>query len=397
MRGVSVLRLASFLPALIASACTVYTQCPEGTPAPGTGGSGTASGATGGGGSSGMGMGAGTGGTITGGAAPMGEWLNETFNLEGMESECGNVAFFATKPGDDLVIAGIARQGLFAKSSDSDEWYPLGTGEDSDVITNRPSSLLFDPDDPDVFWESGIYNGGGVYRTDDGGETFVDLGTMHNDHVSVDFDDPDRQTLLASGHETPHKLQKSSNGGGRWNEIGDNLPEAAQVCPFPLIRDADTFLLGCNTYAGGERGIWRSTDGGDSWEKVSDHGGGAAPLIASDGTIYWTTENNGGLVKSTDDGESWSEPLGSGVVAGLAVVELPDGRLAALSQRQIIVSEDGGQRWSFATPEAPFQPSNFTYSPERGAFYTWHWTCGTGDVPVPDDAIMAFEYSVEAD
>jgi photosystem II stability/assembly factor-like uncharacterized protein len=389
----SVLRCASLLPALMALACTVYTRCPEGTaPPPGSAGSG----GTGGAGFAGTG-GGGIGPGGSSGGAPEGEWVNETFNLEGLASECGNLSFFASKPGEDLVIAGVARQGLYAKSSDDDEWYPLGTGDDSDTIANRTSSLLFDPDDADVFWESGIYNGGGVYRTDDGGETFVDLGVMHNDYVSVDFDDSDRQTLLASGHETPHKLQKSSDGGERWSDIGPNLPEEARVCPFPLIRDADTYLLGCTTYGGGEAGIWHSTDGGDSWDKVSDHGGASAPLIASDGTIYWSSENNGGIVKSTDDGETWSAPMASGLVAGLAVVELPDGRLAALSGRQIVVSDHAVESWAVATTEAPFQPSNFTYSPERGAFYAWRWTCGDGNVPVPDDAIMAFEYPPEVD
>ncbi len=42
-------------------------------------------------------------------------------------------------------------------------------GGGSDVIMNRPTSMVFDPTDPNRWWESGNYNGGGVYRTDDAG------------------------------------------------------------------------------------------------------------------------------------------------------------------------------------------------------------------------------------
>ena len=44
------------------------------------------------------------------------------------------------------------------------------------MITNRPSAIVYDPEHADTFWEAGIYNGGGVYKTEDNGKTFVQLG-----------------------------------------------------------------------------------------------------------------------------------------------------------------------------------------------------------------------------
>src|SRR5215216_2878891 len=175
------------------AACTFYTSCPDyrpSNPSPTAGGTG---------GGSGVDIGA-------GGEAPRGKWENETFNLAQLKSECGNVSYLSAVPGKDRLVVSIAQRGLLAKAAGGTEWLPLGAGKGSASITNRGSAIVYDPNDPDVFWEAGSYNGGGVYRTDDGGETFVDLGLSHNDYVSVDFSDPKRKTLLASGHDAPRTL-----------------------------------------------------------------------------------------------------------------------------------------------------------------------------------------------
>jgi hypothetical protein len=49
-------------------------------------------------------------------------------------------------------------------------------GARSAAIVNRPSSIVYDPVHSNVFWESGIYNKNGIYRSDDGGTTFSALG-----------------------------------------------------------------------------------------------------------------------------------------------------------------------------------------------------------------------------
>jgi hypothetical protein len=384
--------------ATLSSACTFYTACPnpqqEQPPAntAGTNSGTSGSGGTSGGGSSGEG---GHGNSIgAGGEAPMGEWVNETFNLTELESECGNLTYLSSKPDEDMLIVSIAQHGLFQKTGDGSEWTLLGQGEGSASITNRGTSILYDPEHPKVFWESGIYNGAGVYRTDDDGETFVELKVSHNDYVSVDFTDPDRQTLLASGHEQDRKLYKSVDGGESFEEIGDRLPSSAKVCPQPVILDTSTYLLGCGSYGGGDRGLYRSTDAGDSWAQVSTHGGGAAPLLASDGTIYWPSEGTEGIVTSSDSGKTWDGPFGVGELAGATPVELPDGRVVALGQRRLLVTSDKGEHWRAVTTTSPFQPLGLAYSSARKAFYIWHFSC---DTQVPVDGVMAFDFDYEAE
>lgn len=391
--------------------CTFYTACPAPgqTDTPGTGGAagsstGGGGGATSNGGTTGeagagngdTGGSAGTGGSSIsfGGADPSGEWLNETFNLAGLVSECGNLSFMSAKPDEDLVIVGVAQRGLFKKTVDASAWSPLGQGKGSAVIRNRMSGIVYDPEHPRVFWESGLYNLGGVYRTDDGGDTFVELPITHSDGVSIDFSDPDRQTLLATGHEQDKVLNKSTDGGESWTSIGERLPSEAHTCPHPLVFDADTYLLGCGTYGGGKGGLYRTVDGGDSWDKVEDIASGAAPLRATDGTLYWASEGDVGLLRSDDDGQTWEGPFGGGQLYPVTPVELPDHRLATLGAERVLVSSDRGETWTPVSAPLPYVPVGFVYAVVRKAFYVWRWTCTD---EVPDDGIMAYDFDWQAE
>src|SRR3954469_12271933 len=130
------------------------------------------------------------------------EWVNVTGNLAGMPSECGNLCLLSVVPGQDRIIAGVAKRGLWQTADGGAKWTQLGQGWGSDAIVNRPSRILYDPKDPNIFWESGIYNSFGVYQTTDGGQIFRHLGSIkHNDYVSVDLSGARRRTLLAGGHE----------------------------------------------------------------------------------------------------------------------------------------------------------------------------------------------------
>jgi hypothetical protein len=55
-------------------------------------------------------------------------------------------------------------------------------------------------------------------------------------------------------------------------------------------------------------------------------------------------------------------------------IELPDHRLAALAEAQIMVSTDGGATWVKLGPPAPFKPNGITYSDQGKCFYAWRLT-----------------------
>src|SRR4051812_44663415 len=162
-------------------------------------------------------------------------WVNVTGNLAGMPSECGNLTMLSASSSSDRVIAGVAQKGLWSNTTGS-TWTQLGTGAGSATITNRPSWISYDPANANVFWESGIYNGGGVYKTTDNGATFRQLGTIgHIDFMSVDFTDPNRQTLLAGGHEQGRTVYRSGDGGQTWTNVGANMPPNTNFSTSPQV------------------------------------------------------------------------------------------------------------------------------------------------------------------
>jgi hypothetical protein len=329
---------------------------------------------------------------------PPGVWVNATSNLAGMSSECGNVSYVAAKPDENVIITGVAQKGLWASSDNGATWHALGTTQGSAVITNRISAVVFDPDHPAQFWESGIYNGGGVYATTTNGSAFAQQGNAtHKDSVSVDFTDPARKTLLLGAHEQKQMVHRSTDGGQTWNNVGAALPADTAFSSEVLAIDSQTHLVGCSGWGGGTSGIFRTTNGGGSWTQVSTGGGVGHPLRAQDGALYWFGGGGNGVVKSIDDGQTWTLAGGASAVAG-PPIELPDGRLAALGNQKVMLSADHGATWNPVGDDFPFGgPNGLAYSAFGRAFFVWHFTCGDSPEPVPTDAIMRahFDYKTQ--
>jgi hypothetical protein len=326
----------------------------------------------------------------SGGSVPDGPWINATANLAGLDSTCGTLGWLSAKPDEDMLIAGIARQGLWASTDGGASWHSLGTGAGSAKVDNITSNIVYDPTVPARFWQTGIYEGHGVFRTDDDGATFVALGDVtHVDLVAVDFSDPARRLLIAGSHERDQTLHHSSDGGMTWTEIGDTLPPS-RGCTFPMLFDTTTALIGCGAPFGGG-GVLRSTDGAKSWIEVSKTGAASAPLRASDGnTIYWAGPNNEAMVVSTDSGKTWTKAPTTDVGYNKPI-ELPDGRIAALNSKFVMVSSDRAMTWRKLVALPYEGAAGLAYSVQRKAIYVWRAVCGMA-VQVPADSVMRYDY-----
>jgi photosystem II stability/assembly factor-like uncharacterized protein len=322
--------------------------------------------------------------------APGATWTPVTANLAGMASECGNISLVSARPDRDQLIVSVSLHGLWASTGTAD-WTALGTGAGSAPISNRGSKIVYDPDHPDTFWESGIYNGGGVYRTDDGGQSFRQLGdVVHVDAVSVDLSDPQRQTLVAGLHEQTG-LVRSSDGGRTWTKISTTLPPDAGFTTSPFVVDFHTYLVGTNH--SDKAGVFRTTDGGAAWTQVFQGAVVGQPLLTTTGNLLWVVDG-GGIIASHDAGATWTSAARSGTVdsAAPSLVELPGAMIAAVGSSTIVASPDGGASWQKVGPALPFRPLGMTYSPSRRAFYIWYFTCSPGgDNAVPANAIMGLD------
>ena len=384
------LRLVTITVGMLAAGCTFYTSCPHST-ATGAKCNSPASSSQAGAGP--VGGGGGNSEGSLGGSAPTEPWRDATGSLVGIQTDFGNVCYVSAKPNEDMLIAGLSTVGLWASGDGAQTWEAIGTAEGSAELANRTNTIIYDPDDSNVFWEAGTY-GPGVFKTTDGGHQFTQLGTIgHIEHLAIDLSDPDRQTLLAAGHEQGHVLWLSQNAGSTWTDIGARLPVGASVCSYPMILDSQTFLLTCSGFNAPESGygIFRSTDAGQNWTQVSTQPASLPALYASDGAIYWPTEGGNALLKSTDQGLNWAQTFGGG--ARSYGLELPGGSIVFATEQYLILSNDHGATWRPVSSRLPFVPTALAYSPFQKAFFIS--TVTTQDV-VPPEVIQRFDFDDSA-
>ncbi|HWW87470.1 MAG TPA: hypothetical protein VNZ26_27920 [Vicinamibacterales bacterium] len=250
------------------------------------------------------------------------------------------------------------------------------------------------PAQPNVFY-IGV-NNGGVWKTTDYGQTwsplFDDQPTQSVGAVAVAPSDPNI-VYVASGEGLQRPdlsvgdgIYKSIDGGKSWNHLG--LREARQIGAV-LVDPKDpnrlfVAALGHPYGANDERGVFRSLDGGNTWQRVlyKDENTGAIDL-AFDPTnsqiLYaslWSarqgpweynnayTGQTSGLFKSTDGGATW-QPLTNGLPSGadglgrigIGVAPSDSKRIytwvtASRQSSGIYRSDDAGSTWTRVNDEA---------------------------------------------
>ena len=370
---------------LLSAGCTFYTGPPTVQGAPASGGQ-----------SGNGGLPSTPGGELDGGAEPAGKWRNVTSNLAGLRSGCGNLALVSAHPTLDMLIAGVANRALWASTDGAETWHALGLGALSTTVENVATSIVYDPATPEAFWESGINGRVGIVKSIDLGRHFSRRGQSgSNEVISIDFNDPDRSTQLVGGHGQKQVIFRSSDAGETWDDIGKQFPANADASTYPLVIDANTYLMGAPEQVGGKAGIYLTIDAGATWSLVSPDGGQFAPLVAEDATIYWASTKGGGLVRSSDAGDTFTQVVGAGLLQSFSPLELPDGRLVAASSNHLVASTNHGKDWRFVSAKLPYAINGFTYSIAQKAFFVWHSTC-VGENPVPKDAIMRFDFDFAA-
>jgi hypothetical protein len=328
-------------------------------------------------------------------AAP-GVWTDVTpANLVGLQSMCGDLAYVASSPLEDLLIIAVASHGLYG-STHAGPFVQLGP-----TMDNGTGQILFDPQRPSAFWQAGNHGASCGYATADDGTTFRDLGMFTGcDTVGVDFTDPQRQTMLAGQHEG-HGLFRSADSGMTWTDISSSVPSSAGNIGYVHVVSSTTYLVGTWNSQGSD-GVFRSTDSGGTWTRVYQAGIRSHAFVASSGTLYWLLANQeqpngkGGLVRSDDQGATFTLVQGSDAIVSSekGLVELPDGSLATMGQNGVIVSADGGSTWKQVGANWPYaNPTGVDYDIYRKAFYIWTYDCGQNGNTIHAGMVQAMAYA----
>src|SRR5437868_9888568 len=222
---------------------------------------------------------------------------------------------------------------------------------------------------PMVFYFGGV--GGGVWKTSDGGinwEPITDGSVFGTASVgAIGLSDSDPNTIYVGMGESPIRgnvshgdgVYKSTDGGKTWKHVGlEDTRQISRIRVHPKNPDIVYVAAQGHVWApNADRGVFRSKDGGKTWQKVlfrSDKAGACDLIIdpTNSNVIYaafwavyrkpWTLESGGpgsGIFKSTDGGDTWTEitrnpglPRGTIGIVGITVSPANSDRFGRLSK-----------------------------------------------------------------
>ncbi|PHQ28476.1 WD40/YVTN/BNR-like repeat-containing protein [Leeuwenhoekiella nanhaiensis] len=179
--------------------------------------------------------------------------------------------------------------------------------------------------------------GGGVWKTENGGASFEPVFDEHAQSIGaieIDPTDPDKTVWVGTGEIWTRNsvslgdgLYKSTDGGATWKNVGFENSERISAIVINPENNQEMYVavLGALWSDSEERGIYKSTDAGTTWEKVlyTDTATGAADLIMdpeNPNVLYasmwkfrrtpWGFDSGGatsGIFKSTDAGKTWNK------------------------------------------------------------------------------------------
>jgi photosystem II stability/assembly factor-like uncharacterized protein len=254
------------------------------------------------------------------------------------------------------------------------------------LMSGRISDLEGHPSDSKIIYAGTA--GGGVWKSVDGGLEFIPVFDEHCQSigcVSVDPSDPDKSVWVGTGEVWTRNsvsvgdgIYYSGDGGKSWQNKGLKGSErisAIEIHPknSNVIYAAVLGRLWCDSE---ERGVYKSVDKGNTWEKILYVGpsSGCSELMMDPNNpevlyaAFWEFRrtaysfNSGGLqsalYKSVDAGKTWTKlqnGLPSGKLGRIAVAVAPsDSRVVYAvveaeksEQRGLYRSDDGGQNWKF--------------------------------------------------
>ncbi|HXX79128.1 MAG TPA: hypothetical protein VEI53_11570, partial [Ktedonobacteraceae bacterium] len=248
----------------------------------------------------------------------------------------------------------------------------------------RVVAVAGDPMQPLVFYFGST--GGGVWKTTDGGLIWENVSDGFFKRASVGaiaVSDSDHNVIYVGMGETTIRgnvshgdgVYKSNDRGKTWIHLGlEQTRNIAKVCIHP--QNPDLVYVAALGHAHGpnrERGLFRSSDGGKTWQNIlfnGDKAGAVDLAIDPDNprimyVSFWEAERKPytlisggegcGIFKSIDGGDTWTEitrkpglPEGTLGKIGLAVSPAQESRIWAVIDAEdgaIFRSDDGGESW----------------------------------------------------
>jgi len=292
----------------------------------------------------------------------------------------GRISDIAIHPcNDNIWYISVGSGGVWKTVNSGVTWTPVF---DEQAVYST-GCVSIDPNNPNTVWVGtgedvggrhvGI--GDGVYKSTDGGKNWKNMGLKKTEHIARVIIHPQNSDVVFVAAQGPlwkkgdeRGLYKSTDGGENWKKVlGDNEwvgvtdivldprdPERMYAATWQRHRNVAAYIGG-----GPGSGIHRSTDGGETWEKLtkgipkSNLGKiGLAISPQNPDIVYAAIEldrRTGGVYMSSDRGASWTKqsPTVSGATGPHYYQELyasphAEGRIYLMDVR-IQVSDDHGK------------------------------------------------------
>ncbi|WP_425391271.1 WD40/YVTN/BNR-like repeat-containing protein [Ekhidna sp.] len=264
----------------------------------------------------------------------------------------------------------------------------------------RSAAVTGVPGEPNLFYMGST--GGGVWRTKDGGQSWENIsdGYFGGSIGAVAVSEWDNNVIYVGGGEKTVRgnvssgwgMWKSVDAGTTWQEIGmKNARHIARVRIHPKNPDlVYAAVMGDLYKSSSERGVYRSKDGGQTWERVlfANADAGAVDLTFDPNNpriLYASTwrirrtpyslESGGegsALWKSTDGGDTWTnisknEGLPGGIwgISGVTVSPANSNRVWAIIENNdggVYRSDDAGKTWRLINKERKLRQRAWYYT-----------------------------------
>ena len=249
----------------------------------------------------------------------------------------GRISDFAFLTGDHHYLVATASGGLWLTENGGTTWKPLFDSQGSYAL----GVVEVAPTDKDTIWvgtgennaQRSVGFGDGVYKSTDGGATWSNMGLKDSGHISQIWIHPEDVDTVIVAAQGPlwspggdRGLYKTTDGGKSWTRILE-IDENTGINEF-VVHPDDHDQIVASSYqrrrhvwvlinGGPSSGIYRTTDGGENWNKVSAGipGGdlgriGIAAAPSAPDTVYAIIEGSDkdqGLYRSTNFGRSWEK------------------------------------------------------------------------------------------
>jgi photosystem II stability/assembly factor-like uncharacterized protein len=275
-------------------------------------------------------------------------------------------------------LVAVASGNIFMTTNNGTTWTPVFDTYGSYSI----GWITIDPKNPSIVWvgtgennnQRSVSYGDGVYKSEDGGRTFRNVGLKTSEHIARIVVDPRDSNVVYVAAPGPlwkgggeRGLYKTTDGGKTWSQNlikVDDYTGCSDVVMDP--KNPDILMAATHqrqrTYFGIIHGgpgsaLWRSIDAGKTWSKV----GGGFPAGGDLGRIglNWAPsapnmiyaqveagEGRGGLFRSTDSGVTWERRNSvdqQGQYYSKVIVDPANPDRVYVMDVNIMVSDDGGR------------------------------------------------------